>query len=61
MLPQYRLWRSDFSRRIRNHHTEVHSDNAGVVDAWKNRSSRNPGQGEILAQICVLSCLDNAL
>jgi hypothetical protein len=24
------------SRRIRNHHIKVHSDNAGVVGAWKN-------------------------
>jgi hypothetical protein len=30
------------SRRIRNHHIMVHSDNAGVVGAWKNRSSKNP-------------------
>jgi hypothetical protein len=39
------------SRRIHNHHIKVHSDNAGVVGAWKNRSSRNPDQNEILGQI----------
>jgi hypothetical protein len=39
------------SRQIRNHHIKVHSDNAGVVGAWKNRSSRNPEQNEILGQI----------
>jgi hypothetical protein len=39
------------SRRIRNHHIKVHSDNAGVVGAWKNRSSKNPEQNEILGQI----------
>lgn len=39
------------SCRIRNHHIKVHSDNAGVVGAWKNRSSRNPQQNEILGQI----------
>jgi hypothetical protein len=39
------------SRRIRNHHIKVHSDNAGVVGAWKNRSSKNPQQNEILGQI----------
>jgi hypothetical protein len=39
------------SRRIRNHHIKVHSDNAGVVGAWKNRSSKNPEQNEILGHI----------
>jgi hypothetical protein len=39
------------SRRIRNHHIKVHSDNAGVVGAWKKRSSKNPQQNEILGQI----------
>jgi hypothetical protein len=39
------------SRRIRNHHIKVHSDNAGVVGAWKKRSSKNPAQNEILGQI----------
>jgi hypothetical protein len=39
------------TRRIRNHHIKVHSDNAGVVGAWKNRSSKNPEQNEILGHI----------
>jgi hypothetical protein len=28
------------SRKIRNHHIKAYSDNAGVVGAWKNRSSQ---------------------
>lgn len=39
------------SRKIRDHHLKVYSDNAGVVGAWKNRSSSNEQQNEILGRI----------
>ena len=39
------------SRKIRNHHIKAYSDNAGVVGAWKNRSSTNVAQNEVLGRI----------
>jgi hypothetical protein len=39
------------SRKICNHHLKAYSDNAGVVGAWKNRSSTNPAQNEVLGRI----------
>ena len=39
------------SRKIRNHHIKAYSDNAGVIGAWKNRSSTNIAQNEVLGRI----------
>jgi hypothetical protein len=39
------------SHKIRNHHIKAYSDNAGVVGAWKNRSSSNISQNEVLGRI----------
>jgi hypothetical protein len=39
------------SRKIRNCHIKAYSDNAGVVGAWKNRSSTNVAQNEVLGRI----------
>jgi hypothetical protein len=37
--------------RLRNRHILVHTDNQGVVGAWKARASRNPAQNTVLARI----------
>jgi len=39
------------SRKLRNHHIKAYSDNSGVVGAWKNRSSTNAAQNEVLGRI----------
>jgi hypothetical protein len=39
------------SHKIRNHHIKAYSDNSGVVGAWKNRSSTNASQNEVLGRI----------
>jgi hypothetical protein len=39
------------SHKLRNHHLKAYSDNAGVVGAWKNRSSTNVAQNEVLGRI----------
>lgn len=37
--------------RLHNRHFTIHTDNQGVIGAWKSRSSRNPAQNEVLGRI----------